>query len=37
MENPRKRTTVSEEAIGDGLGVFDRAYANSLMMFIALR
>jgi len=32
MENPRKKTTVSTEAIGDGLGVFDPAQNKSYLL-----
>jgi hypothetical protein len=32
VENPRKRTTVSTEAIGDGLGVFDPAQNKTYLL-----
>jgi hypothetical protein len=32
MENPRRKTTVSTEAIGDGLGVFDPAQNKSYLL-----
>jgi hypothetical protein len=32
MENPRKKATVSTEAIGDGLGVFDPAQNKSYLL-----
>jgi hypothetical protein len=32
VENPRKRTTISAEAIGDGLGVFDPAQNKTYLL-----